>query len=126
MAKIEGKKKVQKTTRKGASKETGKSPLMALSTIEEKELVLDAETVEKLEKYLARNGGEKAGLSLSDAVAHLLLDKGPNGFKFSVQKTEPKTISLKLPKAAWDIAQKSAQKSGAELSDVLKEIASKI
>ncbi|MFW7382340.1 MAG: hypothetical protein ACOH5I_26320 [Oligoflexus sp.] len=119
-------KETKKRGRKGATKDAGKMPLMALTTVEEKELVLDAETVEKLEKYLARNGGEKAGLSLSDAVAHLLLDKGPNGFKFSVQKSEPKKISLKLPKAAWDIAEKSAQKSGAELSDVLKELTTKI
>lgn len=118
---------VTKSTRKGASKSAPKMPLLALSQIEEKELIIDADTFQKLEKYLAKNGGEKAGLSLSDVVAHLLLEKGPNGFKFSAEKKEPKSVSLKLPKAAWDIAEKSAKKSGvSDLSEVVKELTTKL
>lgn len=118
---------VTKRTRKGATKAAPKMPLMSLTQVEEKELVLDTKTVEKLEEYLEKNGGAKSGLTISDLVTHLILDKGPNGFKFAVEQNEEVTRSITMPKAAWDIAEKSAQKSGnVDLSDVVKELASKL
>jgi hypothetical protein len=112
---------------KKAARKAAKAPILPLSQTEEKELIIDSETFEKLERFLAKSGGEKAGLSLSDVVAHLLLEKGPNGFKFSAEKKEPKSVNLKLPKAAWDIAEKSAKKSGAPgISEVVKELTTKL
>lgn len=116
----------KKTTRKTASKVSTKTPILALSETDEKELTIDPKTYEKLEKLLAKNGGKKAGLTLSDIVAHMFLEKGPNGFKFSILNKEPRTVRLKLPKAAWDIAEKTAKKSGVtDLSEVLKELVSR-
>ena len=113
----------KRTTKKGASRSQNKAPILALSAIEEKEIDIDAETYAKLEKFLSKSGASKSGLSISDVVAHLLIDKGPNGFKFSSQKNEPVKVKLSLPKAAWDIADKSAQKSGvSDLGKVVSQL----
>ncbi|MFW7382305.1 MAG: hypothetical protein ACOH5I_26140 [Oligoflexus sp.] len=115
-------KKNQKT-----SKATRKSTPMAITKIIDKELELDSKTIKSLEDYLAKNGGEKAGLTLSDVVAHLLLEEGPNGFKFTVRPNEIKKVKLSLPVAAWDIAEKSQKKSGdPDLSEVIKALANRI
>ncbi len=117
----------KKADRKGATKTALKMPLMALSEVEERELLLDSTTLERLEAFLSKNGGTKSGLSLSDAVAHLLLGKGLNGFRFTPERIEKKSRKLKLPKAAWNIAEKSAEKSGCgDLSEVVRELASKL
>lgn len=115
-------KKNQKTSRA-----TKKSAPMALTKIIDKELELDSKTIKIFEEYLAKNGGEKAGLSLSDVVAHLLLEEGPNGFKFTVRPNEIKKLKLSLPVAAWDIAEKSQKKSGTpDLCEVIKALANRL
>lgn len=117
----------KKVSRKGASsKSAPKKPIMALSQVEEKELILDTKTVEKLDEILANNGGSDSGLARSDIVAHLLFEKGLNGFEFSPSKNEDIKEKISLPKSAWSIAEKSAERSGnIELSEVVKELVSR-
>ena len=114
---------MKKTTRKGASRKAPRSPILALTQIEEKELILDTETLRKLDEIITRNGGDNGTLTRSDVVASLLIDKGQNGVKFEVTKNEPKNEKISLPKSAWFIAEKSAKKSGnIDLSEVVKEL----
>lgn len=109
----------KKVVQKGASKK----PILALSQLEEKELILDTKTIKKLDEIVAKNGGSKSGLNRSDIVAHLLIEKGRNGFKFSQDDNEAIKEKFTLPKSAWDIAKKSSDKSGnVELSEVIKEL----
>lgn len=116
----------KKTT--SAKKTSTRAPVLALSQVEEKELVLDTHTLEKLESYLEANGGSDSGLSISDIVTHLLLSKGQKGFKFQFSRNESKTIKLTLPKSAWNIAEVSAKSSGIEgdLSEVVKKLAAEL
>ena len=103
-----------------------KMPIMALSKIEEKEITLDSDTLTKLQNILTKSGGRSSGLTISDVITHLLLEKGSNGFKFEPKENIPQRVKLSLPAAAWRVAEKSAKKSGdADLSEVVKVLVSK-
>lgn len=114
-------------TKDKKSKKTAKAKILPLSKTAERTIELDAITHQKLEDFLLKNGGASSDLSLSDVVAHLLIEKGPKGFKFQPVKMSPKKLTLSLPVAAWDIAEKSAKKSGvSDLSEVIKELADRL
>lgn len=113
---------VSKAKKKSGSRGTKKT-LLAITSIEEREVTLDSKTLESLESFIEKNGGKNSGLTLSDAVAHLLLEKSPSGFKFKAEKIEHKTVTLKLPAAAWSIAEKSAKKSSSDMQGVIKKLA---
>ncbi len=112
---------VTKPTRSGATKAA--KPIKALAQFQEVELVLDSQTLDKIDSILAKSGGKKSGLTQADVIAHLLLEKNPNGFKFEVKKNLSRTIKVSLPMEAVGIAEKSAKKSGqVEISEVVKEV----
>ena len=111
------------SNRKAKTKKTApRIPVLALSVLEEKELTISTETLEAMTQILEKEGGKESGLTLSDVVTSRLLAKGKNGFKFQSKKSEPKKLKLNLPRAAWSIAESSAEKSETDLAEVVEEL----
>ena len=116
-------KMAKKIAKKRATKNRKKREIFSLSSVEERELKIDFETIEKLKKYLASNGRFGSELTISDLVTQLLLEKGQDGFKFDRRESLVVEQKLVMPKAAWEIAEKSAERSNAEnLSEVFDEL----
>jgi hypothetical protein len=108
--------------RKKTAKVNKKEQILNLTKLEKRQLILDEKTVAKLEAFLLRSGGSKSELTISDALTHLLLEKGPNGIKFKPEETKEIQVDISLPSAAWNIADKSAEKSATDLKNVIEKL----